>query len=151
MCAHSDSKQTHVATGLYLHLHLHISLPLPLPLRLPLPLPLPPLSLSLSLSLSESLRSNNAIHTHCSDCCLLQICLSILSCKMSEQKRIILWCYPRTLSTAFCRVMVSRKSCKVRVRVYMCPTELKLSQDCACVFVCVTGKGVGPGICCTYA
>ncbi len=38
----------------------------------------------------------------------------------SKQKRILLWATPRTLSTAFCRAMVSRDSCKVHVCVRVC-------------------------------
>ena len=36
-----------------------------------------------------------------------------------EQKRIVLWTTPRTLSTAFVRAMMSRDSCKVRAYVHV--------------------------------
>ncbi len=53
------------------------------------------------------------------------------------QKRIMLWTVPRCLSTAFCRAMVSRKSCKVSL------LERKPCDqgcDCVCICVCVGDK-----------
>ena len=37
-----------------------------------------------------------------------------------DQRKIVLWGYPRCLSTAFCRAMLSRGSCKVHVCVCVC-------------------------------
>ncbi len=68
--------------------------------------------------------------------------------KMSdEQKKIALWTCPRSLSTAFCRAMYSRKKCKVCVcrdvpmwarcacqETYPFVSQFSLLQDCMQVF-----------------
>ncbi len=69
----------------------------------------------------------------------------------ADQKRIALWAFPRSLSSAFCRAMYSRDSCKVRVCdgvcvcerdgcVYACEREREMhvdsQQECGvCVFI----------------